>query len=105
DISKNVEDKGGLAGLIDKFKSAPVSPYAKITVTVPDDKGSITVEFQDEGTPYNPLEKPDPDITASVEDRPIGGLGIYMSKQMMDDIEYKHDGKHNILKFKKIFRQ
>lgn len=105
DVSKSVEDKGGLAGLIDKFKSGPVSPYAKISITVPDDKGSITVEFQDEGTPYNPLEKPDPDITASVEDRPIGGLGIYMSKQMMDDIEYKHDGKHNILKFKKIFRQ
>ena len=42
DVSKSVEDKGGLAGLIEKFKSGPVSPYAKITVTVPDDKGSIT---------------------------------------------------------------
>ena len=103
DVSKSVEDKGGLAGLIDKFKSVPVSPYAKISITVPDDKGSITVEFQDEGTPYNPLEKPDPDITLAAEEREIGGLGIYMVKKSMDDVTYQYkDGKNILTLMKKL---
>ena len=53
--------------------------------------------FIDEGTPYNPLEKKDPDITLSVEERPIGGLGIYMVKKSMDDVIYKRENDKNIL--------
>ena len=61
----------------------------------------ITIEFEDSGKPYNPLEKEDPDITLSVEERPIGGLGIFMVKKIMDSLEYNREGDKNILKLKK----
>lgn len=61
------------------------------------DKASIT--FTDAGVAFDPLAKVDPDITASAEDRPIGGLGIYMVKKSMDGVEYNRiDGK-NVLRF------
>lgn len=57
----------------------------------------ITLEFIDEGTEYNPLEKPDPDINLPPEDRPLGGLGIYMIKEMSNEISYKRENGKNIL--------
>jgi anti-sigma regulatory factor (Ser/Thr protein kinase) len=71
-------------------------------VRIKSDENEIWLEFEDSGTPYNPLEKTDPDITASVEDRPIGGLGIFMVKQMMDLVEYRHEDNKNILSIKKF---
>lgn len=59
--------------------------------------GSIVFEFTDEGTEYNPLEKPDPDITLPPEERPLGGLGIFMVKEMADEIYYKRENNKNIL--------
>ncbi len=59
--------------------------------------GKIIFEFKDEGVAYNPLKKPDPDITLPPEERPIGGLGIYMVKEMTDDITYKRENEKNIL--------
>lgn len=61
----------------------------------------IIIEFEDSGTPYNPLEKIDPDITLSLEERKIGGLGIFMVKKMMDVVEYRHEGEKNILTIRK----
>ena len=57
----------------------------------------ITLKFEDEGIYYNPLQKEDPDITLSLEERPIGGLGIFMVKEMSKDIEYKREDNKNIL--------
>lgn len=55
----------------------------------------ISLCFKDQGIPYNPLEKEDPDITLSAESRQIGGLGIYMVKNMMDSVSYEYtDGKN-----------
>ena len=63
----------------------------------------VTMTFEDQGMPYNPLEKADPDITLSAEERDIGGLGIYMVKQSMDDIIYEHrDGKNILTLVKKL---
>lgn len=62
-----------------------------------------TLRFSDHGTPYNPFDREDPDITLSAEDRPVVGLGIYMVKEIMDDATYEfRDGK-NILTFVKRF--
>jgi sigma-B regulation protein RsbU (phosphoserine phosphatase) len=61
----------------------------------------IVIEFEDEGKPYNPLEKEDPDINEGVEKREIGGLGIFMVKNIMDTVEYRRDGNKNILRIKK----
>ncbi len=58
---------------------------------------AVAVTFIDEGVPYNPLIKEDPDITLSAEDREIGGLGIYMVKKSMDDIQYRYENEKNVL--------
>lgn len=59
--------------------------------------GCMEITVIDSGIPFNPLEKEDPDLTLSVEERPIGGLGIYLVKQLMTDVHYiRRDGK-NIL--------
>jgi len=58
---------------------------------------SIKITFIDNGIPYNPLSKKDPDITLPAEERQIGGLGIYMVKKSMDDISYKYKDGQNIL--------
>ena len=57
----------------------------------------IIIEFEDRGKPYNPLEKPDPDITLSADEREIGGLGIFMVKNIADTVEYRHEDGKNIL--------
>ena len=62
---------------------------------------AIALTFIDEGVPYNPLEKEDPDTTLSAEDRKIGGLGIYMVKKNMDEMEYEYSDGKNILSMKK----
>lgn len=59
------------------------------------------VTFIDQGIPYNPLEKEDPDITLSAEDRPIGGLGIYMVKNSMDEVSYKYENGSNVFRIRK----
>lgn len=68
------------------------------------EKGETTkavIELCDFGTPYNPLEQEEPDINLSVEERDIGGLGIYMTKKMMDSMEYRYEDEKNILIIKK----
>ncbi len=59
--------------------------------------GAVTITFTDNGVPYNPLIKEDPDISQSAEDRKIGGLGIYMVKKSMDKVQYENRNHQNIL--------
>lgn len=59
------------------------------------------IEFADGGIPYNPLQKSDPDLTVAAEERAIGGLGIYMVKNMMDAVEYRRENDKNILVIRK----
>ena len=60
----------------------------------------IIFKFTDEGMPYNPLEKPDPDISLPPEQRPVGGLGIFMVKEMANDVNYKRMNDKNVLTLK-----
>ena len=57
----------------------------------------LTIELRDAGVPFNPLEKEDPDVTLSAENRKIGGLGIFLCKKMMDSIEYRYEDGNNVL--------
>ena len=57
----------------------------------------LTIELRDAGVPFNPLEKEDPDVTLSAEDRKIGGLGIFLCKKMMDSIQYRYEDGNNVL--------
>ena len=61
------------------------------------DPAEIIIEFRDNGIPFNPLEKEDPDVTLSAEKRKIGGLGIFMVKKNVDDIKYRRENDQNIL--------
>ena len=63
----------------------------------------VKITFEDTGVPYDPLKHEDPDVTLSAEDRDIGGLGIFMVKQSMDDISYEYtDNRNRLTIVKKI---
>lgn len=74
---------------------------ATVRVEVSEAPLAVIITFIDNGVPYDPLGKDDPDITLSAEEREIGGLGIYMVKQSMDEITYEYKDGQNILKIKK----
>lgn len=60
-----------------------------------DEPKGVKISFVDSGIPFNPLDKPDPDLKLSAEERKIGGLGIFMVKKSMDDVSYEYrDGKN-----------
>ena len=59
------------------------------------DDETITLVFADDGTPYNPLDTEEPDITASAEDRKIGGLGLFMVKKMAESVQYEYTSGKN----------
>ena len=63
----------------------------------------ITFCMRDRGIPFDPLQKPDPDITLSAEEREIGGLGIFITKKTMDSISYTYENGENILTMVKKF--
>ena len=77
------------------YSYPPKTGIIEVTISKTTDK--IILQFEDEGIPYNPLEKADPDITLPPEERPCGGLGIFMVKEMADDIKYQHIGNKNVL--------
>ena len=83
------------------YAYAPDIGNARITVDFEGDPLSVVITFADSGMPYDPLAKEDPDVTLSVSERQIGGLGIYMVKKSMDDVEYEHKDGFNILTIKK----
>ncbi len=56
----------------------------------------VTITFIDEGIPYNPLAKEDPDVTLSADEREIGGLGIFIVKKSMDKTAYERKDNKNI---------
>ena len=74
---------------------------ATIRVEVHDDPVTVIITFVDHGVPYDPLAKEDPDLDATIEERRVGGLGIFMVKNSMDDINYEYRDGSNILTIRK----
>ncbi len=72
---------------------------AKVSVAVIND--DVTIRFEDRGVPFDPLKADEPDTDASLEEREIGGLGIFLVKEMMDDVRYEYKDGKNILTFSK----
>ena len=70
-------------------------------IRISEDNGVITLTFIDEGIPYDPLAKADPDTTLSAQERQIGGLGIFLVKKTMDTVSYRHEGGKNVLTMSK----
>jgi len=72
-----------------------------IEVNLSIDKDELIMTYEDNGIPFNVLELPDPDLTASIENREVGGLGVHYVKTLTDSVEYEYVEKHNVLKMKK----
>ena len=81
----------------------PETGYATVKVDVIKDPLAVEITFVDNGKPYDPLAKADPDTTQSIEDREIGGMGIFIVKKSMDAVDYEYKDGKNILTIKKIF--
>ena len=75
------------------------SDYLDVEITR--DERSLSMRFRDGGVPFNPLEREFPDFTIPLEERKIGGVGIFLVVHYMDDVAYEHIGGENILTVKK----
>ena len=81
----------------------PEIGIVEVCVEFEENPRRVHVTFIDSGRPFNPLDKPDPDITLSADEREIGGLGIYMVKNTMDDVIYEFsDGKNHLTMVKNL---
>ncbi len=86
---------------ISHYAYDPAVGTAEVQVSAKSEPPAVEITFIDEGRPYDPLAKPDPDVTLSAEERQIGGLGIYMVKKSMDDVRYRYERGRNILTIQK----
>ncbi len=89
---------------IARYAYAPEEGSATVRMDAEQETGTVTITFIDSGIPYDPLAKPDPDVTLSAAERKIGGLGIFMVKKSMDDMKYRRQDGQNILTITKALR-
>lgn len=71
--------------------------YATVRVYEIDDGNEVAISLEDSGTPFNPLAHDDPDVSLGIIERKIGGLGIFMVKKIMNDVQYEYRDGRNIL--------
>ena len=90
-----------LFGNIARYAYPDGAGQATVRLELEGEPPTAILTFIDNGKPFNPLERPDPDITLSAEERQIGGLGIYVVKKTMDAIEYEYRDGQNILTLRK----
>ena len=88
-------------GNIAYYAYTPKTGEATVQVEIKNFPERLELTFIDKGIPYNPLENKDPDVTLDIEKRKIGGLGIFLVKEMMDEVSYEYADGQNILKLKK----
>ena len=90
-------------GNIASYAYAPGTGKVTVRIGVDEDPATARITFIDEGVPYDPLAKEDPDVTLSAEEHKIGGLGIFLVKKSMDDMTYEYkDGKNMLTIVKKL---
>ena len=80
-----------------RYAYAPGTGDVTVSVEVLEDPKRAVITLTDSGVPYDPLQKEDPDVTLSAEERGIGGLGIYIVKQSMDGMTYEYRDGQNVL--------
>lgn len=86
---------------IASYAYIPDKGDATVRIDTETEPGTVSITLIDSGIPYDPLSRPDPDITLSAEERQIGGLGIYMVKKSMDGMFYSRENGHNVLTIRK----
>ena len=67
------------------------------------EENGVQLMFLDSGGPYDPLTRQDPDISAEIEEREEGGLGIFLVRKTMDDMKYEYKDGQNCLTIRKSF--
>ena len=75
----------------------------KLAISLSENDSTVIFRMSDKGTPFDPLKRPDPDITLPVEEKEIGGLGIFITKKTMDTVSYAYKNGENILTMTKKF--
>jgi anti-sigma regulatory factor (Ser/Thr protein kinase) len=68
------------------------------------EEGCLAIEIEDDGQAFDPLAVPEPDTTAPLEGRPVGGLGIHLIRRFMDEVQYRREADRNILHLRKRLR-
>jgi len=86
------------------FYAFPENDKHEIKISVSLNNKILVVEISDDGIPFNPLAQVQPDITLPAEDRPVGGLGIFLISQVMDKMDYTRQKNWNILTLNKIIK-
>ena len=86
---------------IANYAYAPENGKVFVRVKTFNDPITVTITFMDNGKPFDPTKRADPNVSLSAEERDIGGLGIFMAKKMMDDVKYEYSQGKNILTLKK----
>jgi serine/threonine-protein kinase RsbW len=80
---------------------SPAGRRGRVEVCLALADDNLTLAVEDEGPPFDPLTVPAPDIRAPLEERRVGGLGVYFVRQMMDDVSYQRVGPRNQLRMTK----
>ena len=75
-----------------------------IKIKISHDDETLIIRIEDDGVPFNPIAAEKPDIESPPEERKIGGLGIHLIKQLMDEIAYERIDNHNFLTMKKTIQ-
>ena len=88
---------------IASYAYAPGEGMATVKIAALHNPPGVQITFSDEGKPYNPLENADPDLNLPMEERQIGGLGIFLVKKNMDDVKYEYRDGKNIMTVRKNF--
>jgi serine/threonine-protein kinase RsbW len=109
-IRNGAEQQGFSKKDINKIQVAAEEALVNvISYAYPDDGGDVeircnakgaeglVIEIIDRGVPFDPLSLPEPDIEATPEERELGGLGIHIMRNIMDEVSYKREGDRNIL--------
>ena len=86
---------------IASYAYAPGQGNVSVTVRLEQEPPTAVVCFRDRGVPYDPLAKEDPDVNALAQERKVGGLGIFLTKQVMDQVHYEYREGQNVLTMKK----
>lgn len=81
---------------------APGEPGAVRIACGCDAGGAFCVEISDQGAAFDPFTQATPDLTLSVEDRPLGGLGIFLVRQLMDEAVYRRCGDWNVVSLRLV---
>ena len=86
---------------IAQYAYTPKTGKATVRMEVTENPMAVVISFIDNGIPYDPLAKADPNVSLPADERQIGGLGIFMVKKSMDEINYEYKNGQNVLTIKK----